>query len=319
MLAKIVFPRSAALHSAAHAQTTQDNYARGTRKFLHWCRENREDAHTPQDLDEVLNEFVHHCWESGESKSTAKCALFGSIKYLLGMGTPRSQFPMTRLALKGWDKLQPSQAWAPLTWDLTSVIAVHFVLRGRLDMAVGCLLAFDCLLRVGEMTALQRRDVAFDNDPRIGNDFKEAGLHLRHTKTGPHQYVVMTRPEVKALLRLYLRTRKRSALFDFDASQFRRVFRAICNDLGLDARYVPHSLRHGGATALFIATRDLSLVMVRGRWASKKSARHYVQDGCALLMDQRIPKRVAAAGRVFGADIGLALRRAVTQSGGGWL
>lgn len=316
-MASVVFPRRTELHRAALAASTLDKYTRATRKFIQWCRENGEDARTVPELDELLNEYTHHCWEFGGNKSNAVNALWGTIHFLFGVHS--YQFPMTLRCLKGWNKLQPSQPWAPLTWEQACVIAVHFTLRGRFDMAVGCLLAFDCLLRNGEMTHLHVADIAFESDPRIGSSFPDVGLRLRKTKGGPNQYTKLRRPEVKDLLREWISTRHGSMLFDFTSDDFRRVFRAICNDLGFSNMYVPHSLRHGGATDLWLLTRDLDRVMIAGRWKSKRSARHYIQDCCALLMALSILPSVTSAGKAFASDIRRALALAVARSGGGGL
>ena len=58
--------------------------------------------------------------------------------------------------------------------------------------------------------------------------------------------------------------------------------------------FVPHSLRHGGASVDYLglgATR-IEEIMFRGRWATMKSTRHYIQTGPALMAHwiQRIPE-----------------------------
>ena len=50
--------------------------------------------------------------------------------------------------------------------------------------------------------------------------------------------------------------------------------------------------------------------MMRGRWASNKSARMYVQTGRALLLTQSIPSSVLATARVLSQDVQLSLRLA---------
>jgi len=39
----------------------------------------------------------------------------------------------------------------------------------------------------------------------------------------------------------------------------------VCRELGLSAAYVPHSLRHGGATRLHMAGVPLDDILMRGR------------------------------------------------------
>lgn len=55
-----------------------------------------------------------------------------------------------------------------------------------------------------------------------------------------------------------------------------------------------HSLRHGGATHDFIRGMTIEWIMFRGRWASSKSARHYIQSGRAVMLSTAVPAAMAA-------------------------
>jgi integrase len=120
---------------------------------------------------------------------------------------------------------------------------------GALRHAIGTLLSFDCFLRVGELVALKREDVADAGDVRLGVDSDNMTLRLRFTKTGRDQWVVVKDTQVKQLVRLLLSsTKKGDFLFPFSTSSFRYHFKLACSTLGLSSSYVPHSLRHGGDT-----------------------------------------------------------------------
>src|SRR5690349_2648427 len=43
-------------------------------------------------------------------------------------------------------------------------------------------------------------------------------------------------------------------------------FKSTCAALGLSERYVPHSLRHGGATRLHLQGVSIEDILLRGRW-----------------------------------------------------
>jgi len=75
-----------------------------------------------------------------------------------------------------------------------------------------------------------------------------------------------------------------------------------CAELRLPAAYVPHSLRHGGATRLKMRGVPLEEVMQRGRWAVSPSARHYIQAGEAMLLSVAVPRAVAERARELAAD-----------------
>jgi hypothetical protein len=102
---------------------------------------------------------------------------------------------------------------------------------------------------------------------------------------------------------------------------FARVEHLQCSpeitSLRLNTRYVPHSCRHGGATALYMAGVPIETILHRGRWASTKSARYYVQSGEALLLAQLPQQAVRDAGRMVAAHLVsmlLAWRKRVKRS-----
>lgn len=297
------------LHEAALTSGTHGKYRRAVAQFVRWCTDNGESASDGEDLDGLLTEFIHNLYETGGSQSTASCALYGALFFLPALRGQHS-FPCARLSLRGWSKRHPPRAWSPLTWRLVCVIAVQFARLKRMDMAVAVILAFDCLLRIGELNGLHVVDV--------GDADGDMDLHLRKTKTGNDKFVRLRKPATRALLRNWLANRPHGAkLFDFTSQQFRAKFRLICNQLGLDATYVPHSCRHGGATELFIETQDLHLVMQVGRWTVEKSARAYIQDGRAILIARKPPAAVLIAGKLFALDIVRSLAIAAAQSGRG--
>ena len=191
-------------------------------------------------------DFVHHVYDTGGSKATATCALFGCI-----MITPsiKSDMPLTRRSLRGWTRKHPPKPYPPLTWDLTVLIAVRILRQGHRRAAIGVLLAFDCYLRIGELVGLRHSDIADIDDARQGSGDREMVIGLRHTKTGPNKWVTVADPEVATLVRSLLRPSAADdeLVFGLNAAKLRRLFKQACEDLGLSPLYVPHSLRHGAA------------------------------------------------------------------------
>ena len=57
--------------------------------------------------------------------------------------------------------------------------------------------------------------------------------------------------------------------------------------------FVWHSFRHGGASRAYLEGRDMSAIILRGRWAAESSARHYVQAGRQMLLALALPPAVA--------------------------
>jgi integrase len=131
-------------------------------------------------------------------------------------------------------------------------------------------------------------------------------LLLRDTKTGPNKWASIKHQLVINLLIWLPRQRERAGetyLFDFNAGQFRRMFKKICALLKLQGNFVPHSLRHGKATHDFLSNIPLETILVLGRWAAHKSARLYVQIGRAQLLSGYTPIWVADLAQLLCSDL----------------
>ena len=176
------------------------------------------------------------------------------------------------------------------------------------------LVGFDCYLRVGELTRLRRCDIVMPNDSRMGRAHTEMAVCLPTTKTGPNQSVSLQNPHIAEILCHWVRSRSlppdsTELIFGFKPPALRRSMSRICAMHGLsDTPYVPHSLRHGGATCDFLRTKSIEFVQFRGRWKSMESARRYVQTARALLAAQRVPQHLNALGQLLGDSLSDVMR-----------
>ena len=174
------------------------------------------------------------------------------------------------------------------------------------------MLCFDCYLRECELLRLTCGDVLLPGSSRAGSVFAgRCGLRLGVTKTGREQFVEVLRPEVISLLTSVVTTALASGggpttrLFDASPSTFLRVFKEAVGALALDPRVVVHSCRHGGATGDFLRHWAITAIQHRGRWASIKSAQHYIQMGRALLISSTslVPASSLALADAVAADV----------------
>jgi integrase len=268
-----------------------------------------------EQLDDLVTEYFHYLYErnDGKGKGSAADTLYGLIKFM-----PRSEPHLlsSKMSLTGWSKLHQSVSYPPLTWDLTVLISVHMAQNGYLRHCIATLLAFDCFLRVGELVNLRKVDVADVNDRRLGSEYSGTSLRLRNTKTGPNQWVQVDNAEVVQLLRCIMDSadNDESLLFPFSSASYRSTFKQTCHQLGLSHKYVPHSLRHGGATRWHLLGHPIEDVLLRGRWASIKSARRYVQAGRALLLTTSVSSRTAEKAKLFAEHLLLSISLSLTQS-----
>lgn len=273
-------------------------YKAAVRDFVAWCDQHGIKARQNDDVDEVFADYIHDCYELNNGAGRTKVAYAMAGMQLLAPPL-RGKLPISAQCLLGWKKRHPGQRHPPLTWHITVAIAAQLAVWGHCDMAIGAMLAFASLLRIGELVGLHVSDFLDANadDPRV--DFAtRSGFRLRSTKTAANLFAELHNDDIRQLVRLLVNgKRSEDRIFAFSASSFRGWFkRAVCA-LGLDSSYVPHSLRHGGATALYMAGLPIETILHRGRWASTKSARYYVQSGEALLLAQRPVQRVRDVGR----------------------
>lgn len=279
------------LTEASVVKRTLANYKSSLAFFLQWL----EDEGYPhisalKGLDRALARFCHDIYSSndGAGRQTASNALAA-----IHLVHPESKGRLNRTyrALKGWRNLKPSIAHPPLTWPVTCLIAATLKIQGHRAMAVATLLGFDCYLRVSEFSGLMKVDVAEPGDRRMGSissQDQEMVIRLKDTKTGPNQMVVVRRPVVKKLVKRMVQAPGGPKLFNFTSGQYRVAFKKACKSLGLSSSFVPHSLRHGGATHDFLNGVGLDAILLRGRWATTTSARRYIQSGRSLLIDSSI-------------------------------
>jgi integrase len=288
------------LTGRALAPTSRAAYRRAVLDFIKYAEENGESPQTADELDELLADYLDFCFFAGRSKAQGHCLLNGIVHLL-----PRLKYRLgiARLAMRGWEREQPSVPHQPITWEALAAMAVTLASWRLPAEGLACLLMFRSLLRISEVCALRISDVVFPGDARVGSAFPKniVGLRLRTTKTGNEKFAQLDDSAVIALLKVYVGRRRRqgagegSFLFGFLPGGLRTAFKAAAHSLGL-VGYTPHSCRHGGATDLFLRTEDIELVLIRGRWASTKSARHYVQSGRSLLLAKTVPERAKQLG-----------------------
>jgi integrase len=285
---------------------TMKRYRLHVVRFLDWCDRVGEDPDDLDELDDVLLDYIHELYESGVGKSHANLTVYGIYTFMPEL---KGMLPRSAAAVRAWNKTKIGDSYPPLSWELTVAIAVQMTRAYGIAYGIGVLLSFDCLLRVSELVNLRVRDVADDGDKRISSEHKGMILRLRQTKTGPNKWVEVLDGDCIALMRYWMKNKSRDAyLFPFATYTFRRKFKQQCALLGLSPLYVPHSLRHGGATRYHHVKKwSVEDVMHRGRWQSTKSAKIYIQSGVAMLMHVDAVDGIVECGTCFAKHVVLSL------------
>jgi hypothetical protein len=305
---------SAPLLYGKYGKTTLVRYAHAVEMFVAWCKRT---GRSPSfaDLDDVLATYLNDLYlrsVGGRGKTTAQCTVYGVVAIYPSMA---DRLSVSKRCVQSWDRLVPAVQYPPFTRDLACAVSVVMRLWGYQRYAVATLLAFHCMLRVGELCMLRKCDVGDDGDGRLGSAHRGVVLRLRKTKRGVNQSVRVDDPDAAALLRIVVRSTpiEEFRLFNFTPSSYRSLLKRVCVHLGLSARYVPHSLRHGGATYLHQLGVPVEDIMLRGRWASVKVTRRYIQDGESMLLSLSVPPRIAALAATASRNIISYLAPAVTR------
>ncbi len=288
------------LRGMSLAPASQKAYSKQLGSFLSHARWGAREflAAAPPVVDCALAVYIQSRYDAQSSFAYASHALSAAVHRRPEL---RSCLPLSRQCLRGWDKTRTTASHPPLTWELTVLMACSMARSGYHGPAVAMLLAFDCFLRVGELTRIRLSDVVMPNDSRMGRAHTAMAVVLRKAKTGIMQSVKIASPDVARLLVLWLRLMPRSSdpdprVFGFSADLLRRTMHRAGDALQLPTRYTPHSLRHGGTTDDFLRHGSIERIQFRGRWKSLESVRRYVQTARAVLAAQHVPEHLNTLG-----------------------
>lgn len=300
--------------------STQKQYAAAYRQFGLFAEQRRLPVPTTaQELDHQLVRFAEFVFErdGGHGRQSAACARF-ACQWINPSLRGRLPFSGDMTSPVAWNRAAgiAPRKHAPLTWPLACELARRLSGRGEAGAAVAVLIAFDCCLRLSEAAGLQLGDVvdAGAVDARLQGPAAAPVLRIRSPKTGDLEQSVQTLSPVAAgLLREWLVARQQhgavgpTSLFGYTKQRLQDVFCAVTDSLG-GVRFTWHSLRHGGATFLFMSGWTTLEVMRHGRWRSAAGAWHYFQAGRASVGSLGVPPATVASGERVAAQLALLYR-----------
>lgn len=270
------------LRSLVIRPATVERYQRAFQKFVHFLAgQNPKNAPTKSQVDSQLEEYIEFLWKEGEGISLAGDTI-SSIQHF--QPSMKNHLQGAWRLLKTWQRNELPARAPPFTNETLAVFLGCTADRSH-EIAVAMYIAFKCLLRTGELLAIQARDFLF---PPQGTSFI---LYLGDTKTAPrnpHAGTVICHD----LAAVYLRKRWKSSVSDdaflvpWSGSKFRSFFQEVLNHSGLlSYKFKPYSLRRGGATDLWMTCRNYSQIAHVGRWSAERTVKIYIQDNIALLTD----------------------------------
>lgn len=290
------------LRDNAVDKATLGKYRTAVFSFLRYAVDSGASVWCIEELDELCVEYIEYLYcikPSNKWKAEyLKCGLHHYYPHI------KNKLVLFSRSLDGWRRMLPPKTRTPLTWEIVNVLAVTMVKSGYYAAGVATLLAFHCYLRIGEFTSLRVCDVALS-----GTRGKAVGgmcLSLKHTKTGDNQFVTVVDPIVVQLvtgLVIHHRNHSDNLVFGLSSVTYRAIFHDACNVNGLGGYdFVPHCLRHSGATHDHLLQVPMKDIIQRGRWRSAKSASTYIHSCKSLLARLNVP-RLQLLGDVLGQNM----------------
>ncbi len=269
---------------------TVERYATHFTAFIDYTQQILQSLpHSAAQYDALLSEFLEILWDLGEPKSTATYTIAALQYYLPQL---RKHLPRSWKLKAIWDRLElPCQA-IPLDLETLFGFVGYFLSHGDFRMAGACLLGFNALLRTGELLSLLMGDCIWTAQGLV--------VHLTDTKGAQRRLIqeetVMVQDALTLGVVLMLSARKRPGdyLVGISAATFRTRWNHMKTALGLQHfRFLPYSLRRGGATWFFRETGSFSRTMLRGRWQHLKTCKLYISEAQTALAGLSVPPTTA--------------------------
>ncbi len=290
------------LIALAVAPKTRQQYLRGVEQFDAFCRQAQLTVRTASEFDSALSAYITTLYQTHGSRSAAITAVCGLKLFRPQL---RHALPIADACLRGWKKADPPQeSYPPLSWDLACLIAVDLLGRRQPLYALCVLLSFDCMLRTVDLAQIVPAHIAYPQDPRLSGHNQAFGTVIPTAKTGPNQWVQVRSSHLSEILRTVLPlVPPHEPLLPGPIAKFRDAFHASAAHLGLRGQYQLHSLRHGGATALFLQGVPAKDIAVAGRWRSLECLMKYIQAGRNFLLQQAEDPATITRARAIAEDI----------------
>ena len=264
---------------------TRNRYQRACQQFVEFlCAMQLSLPVTWDDMDLCLQDYLEHLWSVGASTGQANDTLSGVQHFLRS----RRQYPGAWRLLSVWSRLEVPTRAPPMPARVAAAMAGWALERNDLALAACILAGFHLCLRTGEILGLNLALV------QVGPQGRGV-VSLPWTKTaaqkGARETVTVDDPYIGAWLHRALLLDPAGKLWSGTLPSFHAAFKRAAAGVGLrHARLTPYSLRRGGATHEYLASKNLERVMLRGRWSSIRTAKIYIEDGAAILAEMKFSR-----------------------------
>ncbi|CAK0800076.1 unnamed protein product [Prorocentrum cordatum] len=284
-------PMQASLHGEAHAgrlvkaaeELTAYGRSHGWGRLDRWL----PDASRGRVVKRLI-EVIQYLFNEKRPIAEARCAVLAVQQRRPDL---RGQLGGAWDSVRSWAFGEDSQTRTPIPREIQRTLRRWALAKALLLSRPPCLALLECsifvrvamdgLLRPGEGANLKGMHVRFNR--RKSPD--QAVLVIESPKNkaflGKRQTVLLTRPSTVAWLQWWMhRVGPDDPVFPSGYSGLRQIHVGLVKQLGIP-QFTLAGLRAGGATELFMRTRNIAWVKFHGRWASERSLAHYIQEANA--------------------------------------
>jgi len=260
------------------------------------------------DVDGAVGDAIELAWDTGLSRALAGNLICGLEHFVNPL---RGKLKESWRLWKVWGQREVPARAPPLSGRATLGLCWYMWVWGYPVAALLTYLGFHRFLRTMEFLGLRAGQLTF------GRGKVHIGLA---TSKGAQRHGTTEGVTVDddAWLVEQLRRRCRALwpgdlLLPITARQYRVLFDAAVQALGLPSDFKPYSLRRGGASQFFQRTGNLDVTMEIGRWGNVQTAKTYVN---VALMDLVTIQRLETVDVCTAADA--FIQHVVLEEGTTW-
>ena len=248
---------------------------------------------SPQMVGRWLEKAVAVSYEQGERRYWVVLGVL-SIQRAFNIAGPLLK--NTWIQLRGWRRLEPIKTRVPIAYHVLSAVlllclARGFSYHGRLraewwSVMIGSWLAFEGLLRPGEVDELKISDLCFPEADELGQGISLV-IGIRSPKTKrvwARQFALIQGRPLICWLRWWVADRpRRQRVLLVNRRRWAILFKEALTELHLgECGYTLGSLRGGGATHQFRRHRNLGQLQFAGHWSRPETLQHYLQEALSV-------------------------------------
>ena len=170
------------------APKTLERYKAAVNRFFKWTNYSIESLpSSPAALDALVGDFIEELWCQGDPRSYAADTLCGLQHFLSEL---KRQLPGSWRLLGAWQRAELPVRSPPMLWETVSALAGWALTQKQPIFAAGVLVAYQCLLRTGELLCLTVADVFFNPSKDIAvldlgaHQKRQEKRHQGNSRTG---------------------------------------------------------------------------------------------------------------------------------------